>query len=715
MQKGIDGKADLMYPECGRTELKGVLSMATTRTWCVFAGLLLFVGNAFAQGAQLTVTTTPDFPLYRGEYVPVDIAVTIPPDAPEAPRALAVLLNPSATVLLRRTIPNPIWPDDEGEALPWDDNFFLSPTRDSSGFYAISWVNPPAASFRVRLYLQLDQSQADRLSIEHYAITRYGGEPIESPRETVDTVWRPRRHDADTTSPSWEISLGELLRSIQFYNSPGLHCEDGTEDGYAPGPGDQTCRYYDLDYAPGDWRVSLSELLRLIQFYNMGGYFPYMGTEDDYAGIVDPSRVVADPPIVGPGQTTTLTVDYYYAIELQSMTAVDYKGDYLGDVEFVSQDGPRKYTYQFTSPGGYTGQVLLRTTATGWYGLTLDGYTKGALEMDSTPPAIDVTGPFVESLSNPYFRVAIYDNTATINLDDDHIGVQTTGSINCELSIEPEADAPGIYRLYLNDCQNVGNIAIYLLAGAAVDPYGNASAQTPLSNNYCYVEPEVNRLFPTLSAPTPYFYAGRDTEITLDIATEETEPITALGVTLNLPSGWDFIAMDPTQGILGTWITGTKVEILWLEIPTLPAQFTLNLRAPDNAAATADITAYVNYRRGGRNVEAPPAQLTLERLGAPQWHSSDYAPRDYQITLSELLRAIQFYTLGGYHCDPTTEDGYAPGQGVQNCRPHTGDYNPIDWDFTLTELMRLIQLHFHKEYHLDPTTEDGFAPGPPEN
>jgi len=81
-----------------------------------------------------------------------------------------------------------------------------------------------------------------------------------------------------------QISLSELLRVIQFFNSDGFHCQAGTEDGYAPGPGDQTCANYATDYNPVDWRISLSELLRVIQFFNSGGYHycPEDNTEDGF-------------------------------------------------------------------------------------------------------------------------------------------------------------------------------------------------------------------------------------------------------------------------------------------------------------------------------------------------------------------------------------------------------------------------------------------------
>lgn len=80
----------------------------------------------------------------------------------------------------------------------------------------------------------------------------------------------------------YRVTLSELLRMIQFYNSDGFHCELGTEDNYALGPGDQSCAPHDLDYNPQDWHISLTELLRGIQLYNGGGYFVCPEGEDGF-------------------------------------------------------------------------------------------------------------------------------------------------------------------------------------------------------------------------------------------------------------------------------------------------------------------------------------------------------------------------------------------------------------------------------------------------
>ena len=92
-------------------------------------------------------------------------------------------------------------------------------------------------------------------------------------------------------------------------------------------------------------------------------------------------------------------------------------------------------------------------------------------------------------------------------------------------------------------------------------------------------------------------------------------------------------------------------------------------------------------------------------------HNADYKPQDYEISLSELLRVIQLYNQGPYHCAPDGEDGYASGKGSETCTPHSSDYKPQDWRIGLSELLRLIQFYNSSGgYHADENGEDGFAP-----
>ncbi len=80
-------------------------------------------------------------------------------------------------------------------------------------------------------------------------------------------------HASDTTFDS-RVDFSEMLRGIQFYNFGEYHCAEvgATEDGYDVGTGVRDCPLHDLDFLIGDWSISLSELLRLIQLYNSNGF-----------------------------------------------------------------------------------------------------------------------------------------------------------------------------------------------------------------------------------------------------------------------------------------------------------------------------------------------------------------------------------------------------------------------------------------------------------
>lgn len=95
-----------------------------------------------------------------------------------------------------------------------------------------------------------------------------------------------RFHSMDYTK-DFVIQLGELLRVIQFFNFGGYSCpftEAITEDGYIPGnSGGTFCTPHDLDYKPQDWIISLEEILRAIQIFNSRHYYwcPQESTEGD--------------------------------------------------------------------------------------------------------------------------------------------------------------------------------------------------------------------------------------------------------------------------------------------------------------------------------------------------------------------------------------------------------------------------------------------------
>src|SRR5690606_33661752 len=92
-------------------------------------------------------------------------------------------------------------------------------------------------------------------------------------------------------------------------------------------------------------------------------------------------------------------------------------------------------------------------------------------------------------------------------------------------------------------------------------------------------------------------------------------------------------------------------------------------------------------------------------------HSCDIN-QDQKVSLSELLRVIQFYNLHQFGCERCSEDGYLPGGGEneRSCAPHSADYAPQDWSISLSELLRVIQFYNIGGYRACPEGEDGFCP-----
>jgi hypothetical protein len=91
-------------------------------------------------------------------------------------------------------------------------------------------------------------------------------------------------HNADTNQDN-ALNLSELLRVIQFFNS-GISCAippGSTEDGFVPLiGGDQSCTPHSSDYNPQSWSITLSELLRVVQIFNSAGYTKCPGGEDGF-------------------------------------------------------------------------------------------------------------------------------------------------------------------------------------------------------------------------------------------------------------------------------------------------------------------------------------------------------------------------------------------------------------------------------------------------
>lgn len=121
--------------------------------------------------------------------------------------------------------------------------------------------------------------EGEGVPVEGEGVIEGEGVPVEG--EGLREGEMVTHHSADSNGDG-KIGLNELLRVIQFFNIGGYYCSEGTEDGYAPGIGnDYSCQPHSSDYNPQDWKINIEELLRLIQIYNVGHYYPCPGGSED--------------------------------------------------------------------------------------------------------------------------------------------------------------------------------------------------------------------------------------------------------------------------------------------------------------------------------------------------------------------------------------------------------------------------------------------------
>lgn len=86
---------------------------------------------------------------------------------------------------------------------------------------------------------------------------------------------------------------------------------------------------------------------------------------------------------------------------------------------------------------------------------------------------------------------------------------------------------------------------------------------------------------------------------------------------------------------------------------------------------------------------------------------------DQAIGIQDLLRVVQLYNMRSYHCDATSEDGFAGGPGDTVCLRHNADFEDTEFAIDLSEVLRQVQIFNYDDGHYHPCfgSEDGFCPG----
>ncbi|MBI1320621.1 MAG: hypothetical protein GC168_16985 [Candidatus Hydrogenedens sp.] len=176
-------------------------------------------------------------------------------------------------------------------------------------------------------------------------------------------------------------------------------------------------------------------------------------------------------------------------------------------------------------------------------------------------------------------------------------------------------------------------------------------------------------------------------------------------------------ANPPEGGVIQG--TGEYAEGALATLVAMPNPGFEFLNWTENGTEVSTVASYSFTADSNRDLVANfMAIIPVEGEGAgPATQSADQNG-DFSISLAELLRVIQFFNASGLHCaevSTDTEDGFVPGPGAnQSCAPHSSDYDPQDWVIGLSEQLRLIQFFNLGGYHdcPDAGTEDGFCAGP---
>ncbi|WP_221032054.1 matrixin family metalloprotease [Actomonas aquatica] len=179
-----------------------------------------------------------------------------------------------------------------------DESAVVKPEVGATALAEWEWTLPPDESIAFFYTLIAPEAEPYQTDLVAYIETLSAGNPgavLASPDPLVLSI-RRRFHSADSDS-NWRLSLSELLRVIELYNTRSgttrtgrYHLNPDSEDGFGPdtSAGQALDRHHSAD-TDQNGMLSLSELLRVIELYNTrsgtartGAYRSADGSEDGY-------------------------------------------------------------------------------------------------------------------------------------------------------------------------------------------------------------------------------------------------------------------------------------------------------------------------------------------------------------------------------------------------------------------------------------------------
>jgi hypothetical protein len=231
------------------------------------------VGAGYVPGSQLTITNTFTFT-----------------GAPATSLGWRVLLPPG-------------WIFVSASATQGD----TKPVLGTTELLEWAWTAVPTSPLTFTYTVSVPVAQTGPQELVAVAILRQGEAPIELLAKPDPLVVAPALHHSADTDRNGRLSLIELTRVIELFNTRlgtertgRYRPQDGTEDGFAVDPDGvggapgSYVRLHSADTArgpiPRDGRIDLIELTRVIELYNVrngtvrtGAYHAASGTEDGFA------------------------------------------------------------------------------------------------------------------------------------------------------------------------------------------------------------------------------------------------------------------------------------------------------------------------------------------------------------------------------------------------------------------------------------------------
>jgi hypothetical protein len=176
------------------------------------------------------------------------------------------------------------------------------PAAGTSGLLEWAWTSLPASPVEFTYTVQAPANATGAQAFVALAIARLGGKPYQLLAQPDPLQVTQLLHHAADTNRDFKISLLELTRIIELYNTRNgstrtgrYRGQTGTEDNFAPdaetlAAATVTLGVYHSADSNRDGRFSLLELTRVIELYNTrldgartGRYQIQVGSEDGYA------------------------------------------------------------------------------------------------------------------------------------------------------------------------------------------------------------------------------------------------------------------------------------------------------------------------------------------------------------------------------------------------------------------------------------------------